>query len=180
MDVGSIQAEMNAAYVRGAPGVAVSGIVWLIAGVLARQVGFGTGIGALFIGGMLIYPLSLLIARLLFKAPAVAPANPFNRLAMEGTVMLFVGVLIAYRLLPVAPALAFPVMALAIGARYLHFQTLYGQPLYWALGGILLALGCVALLGIGGLGTGGLGTCLPLLVGGVELAFATMLFLRRA
>lgn len=114
MDLKTAQNDMANAYVNGAPGVAVSGLAWIVAGLVWMRAGIQTGFTALFIGGMLIVPLSLVAARLLFRAPKPAKDNPLERLALESTFTLFAGIVIAYGLLQVAPAAAFPIMAIII------------------------------------------------------------------
>ncbi len=141
MQITAAQHDMARAHVRGAPGVLVSGLVWLVAGAVWDKYGVSTGLVALFVGGVLIFPLSLLVARLLFRAPRGLAGNPLERLALESTFMLFAGMFLAYCFLRVAPALAFPAMAVSIGVRYFVFRTVYGNPVYWVLGGILAALG---------------------------------------
>ncbi len=141
MQIADAQQDMARAHVRGAPGVFVSGLVWLIAGGLWARDGVQTGFIALFVGGVLIFPASLLISRLIFKAPRATRGNPLERLALESTFILFAGIFLAYCFLRVAPELAFPAMAIAIGVRYLVFCTVYGNPTYWVLGGALATLG---------------------------------------
>lgn len=141
MQIADAQQDMATAHVRGAPGVFVSGLVWLIAGVLWERYGVATGFIALFVGGTLIFPGSLLVSRVFFKAPKALPGNPLERLALESTFILFAGIFLAYCFLRVASELAFPAMAISIGVRYLVFCTVYGNPTYWVLGGTLATLG---------------------------------------
>jgi hypothetical protein len=164
-----LQQSMRVAYVRGAPGVAVSGIVWVVAGVAAGQLGIAAGFAALFFGGMLIQPLGVAISRLL-GAKQPAERNALDLVAIESLAILFVGLLIAYRLIGVAPSLVFPTVALAIGARYVLFRTLYEDTMYWALGGVLMAIGTGGMLDVLA------DKLVPVVVGFAELAFAAMLF----
>ncbi len=148
MDFGAAQRDASCAYVGGAPGVLVSGLVWLTAGLIASRFGDKFAFTTLFAGGILIWPASLLLARTIFAAPKVNPANPLDRVGLESTFVLFGGILIAYGLLHHAPALAVPVVAVTIGARYFLFRTLYGEPVYWLLGGLIAAIGGAAMLGV--------------------------------
>lgn len=173
MELADAQQEMRAAYTGGSTGVLVSGLVWLVAGFTVLQSGIDAGFTLLFLGGVAIFPLSMLLSRLLFNGPAVAADNPLNRLAIEGTVMLFVGLFIGWAMLKVEPALVFPGIALAIGARYTTFRTLYGEWLYWVLAAAIILVGALGLLGVGGLGPN-----IALLVGLLELGFAVMIYLR--
>ncbi|MBX9614377.1 MAG: hypothetical protein K2X25_02160 [Caulobacteraceae bacterium] len=172
MDISTAQRDMSGAHVRGAPGVLVSGLVWLIAGWLWTNQGVVNGFYGLFVGGILIFPLSLLVSRVIFRAPAGIKGNPLERLALESTFILFAGILLAWCFLRVAPELAFPAMAVAIGVRYLVFRTIYGSVVYWLLGGVIAALGAwVAMVP----------TELPLnfalIVGAIEVCFSLVLFL---
>ena len=163
---------MRAAYARGAPGVLVSGAAWLAAGLLWTRAGPDAAFVLLFLAGLAIFPLSLLISRVAFRAPATSKANPFNALGFETTVPLFAGLLVAYLLLPIAAALGLALFAAIVGARYFAFATLYRERLFWALGCALFAAGYVyaarpALAGN-----------VALCVGVVEIAFALLLFAR--
>ncbi|MBL8650073.1 MAG: hypothetical protein JNL35_06675 [Sphingopyxis sp.] len=172
---------MRAAYQGGAPGVFISGLVWLAADAARYIWGGPYAFGALFIGGMLIVPLAMLIARL-FRAPKVSKGNPLNPLGFELTFPLFAGLFIAYGLLRLSPDLidlAFAAFATIIGARYFGFATLYRERFYWLLGMALF------LIGIGFAASGFLaadGARLPihvtLAVGSAELLFAALLFTR--
>lgn len=172
MQIATAQEEMARAHVRGAPGVLVSGLVWLIAGWQWSSQGVVAGFYVLFFGGMMIFPLSLLLSRTLFKAPKTPKGNPLERLALESTFVLFAGTLLAYCFMRVAPHLAFPAMAVCIGVRYFIFRTVYGNPLYWALGGGVALLGALfALTSIT------LPLNLALLVGALEVAFSLILLM---
>ena len=173
MKIAMAQRDISAAYVGGAPGVFVSGVVWLIAGVVKQSESATVAFAVLFFGGMLIVPASLLIARKVFGAVTVSTENPFQRLGFEGTIMLFAGIIIAYALLSAAPELAFPALALAIGARYFAFRTIYDEPIYWALGGSLAIVATLQMLGLVAFSTNFL-----LVVGALECAFSAVLLWR--
>ena len=169
-----LQRRLGEAYADGAPGVLVSGMVWLAAGIVARSQGISSGFTALFIGGMLIQPLSVLVARAGFRTPKATAPNPLERTAIESTFALFAGLFVAYLLLRTAPALVFPVVALAIGTRYFVFRTLYGNAVFWALGGAILIVATVAALGLALPGA----IC-AIAVGAVEIGFAILILVRR-
>ena len=135
------QADMRHGYLDGAPGVLVSGLVWLVAGVVAAAQSDTAGVWALLGGGALIYPLSLVLTKALGRPGAHAEGNPLGRLAGETTVVLFAGLLVAVAVSVLRVAWFFPTMLLVIGGRYLMFQTVYGLRAYWALGAALCAAG---------------------------------------
>ncbi|MBR2173321.1 hypothetical protein [Sphingopyxis sp.] len=166
------QNDLARAYAGGAPGVLVSGLVWLIAGTVWQLHGTTAAFAALFFGGMAIHPLAVLIERAAFKAPKATIGKPLETLAIEATIPLFVGVLIAWVLLVRAPDLAIPVFAVIVGARYFLFRTMYGEIAYWALGGAILLVAALALFGIG------LPLNLGFLVGIIELIAAALILQR--
>ena len=171
MQIANAQQDLSQAYVRGAPGVFVSGIVWLVAGGLWQTQGLVTGFTALFVGGILIFPVSTLVCRVVFRAPKAASGNPLERLALESTFVLFAGIFLAWCMLQVAPELAFPAMAVIIGVRYFIFRTVYGNPIYWILGATLAAVGVLAALNVVVLPIN-----LALLIGAVEIVLSLVIF----
>lgn len=142
------QAEMRAAYVNGAPGVLVSGLVWLGSAAAARLATFETGVAVLFFGGMAIFPVGLLLAKTLFRAPSVGKGNGLNGLAMQSTVGLIAGFLLAWVAAMGDQAWFYPAMQVVIGSRYFVFATVYGRAPYMVLGGALLALGSASLVAL--------------------------------
>lgn len=175
MDIERAQRDLFTSYAGGAGGVLVSGLVWLAAGLVLAARGVQPAFVTLFFGGMLIHPGGLLVSRLILRAPVAARGNPLERLAIESTIVLFAGILIGYLMLRVAPALSLPVVALIIGARYVLFRTMYGDALYWGLGGAIMAVACAGIFG-----PPIPPAAVPLLVGGVELVFALLLYRRWA
>jgi hypothetical protein len=166
------QHDLSRAYAGGAPGVLVSGLVWLVAGTVWQLHGTMAAFAALFFGGMAIHPLGILIERVAFRGPKATIGNPLETLAIEATIPLFVGVLIAWVLLVRAPDIAIPVFAAIVGARYFLFRTMYGEIAYWALGAAILLAAALALFGIG------LPLNLGFLVGIIELIAAALILQR--
>lgn len=143
MEIIKAQQDMRAAYVGGAPGVLVSGLVWVLAGGVATFTTFQTSIIVFFLGGMFIHPLSIVVSKFVFNAPLQAKDNPFARLAFETTITLFVGLFLAFMVSQLKEDWFYPIMLLMIGARYFVFSTIYGNRLFWLLGLSLIALGGV-------------------------------------
>jgi len=132
---------MRHAYFSGAPGVLVSGLVWLAAGAVALKSSNQHAVLTLLFGGALIHPLSLVVTRLLGRSGAHTAGNLLGRLVLENTVWLMAGIVIAYGLQSIRIDWFLPAMLLVIGSRYLSFQTLYGLKIYWACGAALIAAG---------------------------------------
>ncbi len=151
-----------------------SGIVWLVAGLLAYWTIPTTSLLAFFFGGMLIHPAGVALCRLGGRSGKADAENPLTGLAIESTVLLFVGLFLAWLVFQLREPWFYPTMLLVIGTRYLLFRSMYGNRTYWALGGVLIALGVVCLV-----------TGVPLYVsallgGGTEVLFAGYLYRRQS
>ncbi|MFZ1789365.1 MAG: hypothetical protein WAT92_13690 [Saprospiraceae bacterium] len=135
------QKNMNDAYSGGFAGVIVSGFIWLLAGLCAIYFTEEKAIWFLFFGGMLIHPLSILFNKLLGTSGKHDDTNPLGKLAMEGTVFMIVCIAMALVLSFQKTEWFFQAMMLIIGSRYLTFQTLYGNKVYWVVGILLVMAG---------------------------------------
>lgn len=146
MQFAEAQKDMNLAYFGGATGVLVSGFVWLIAGLVGIVWSPQASILALFFGGMSIFPLGMVLAKLLKRSGKHQQQNPLGKLALESTAILFVGLFLAFCVAQIQLNWFYPIMLLAIGVRYLVFNTLYGLRVYWVLGVVLMFTGAICML----------------------------------
>ena len=106
-------------------------------------------------------PAAVWRAKAIARQPSGA-AGDRNRL-----LFLFGGLAIAYAALQTAPELALPAFAVVIGARYTSFRSLYDEPLYWLLGGLIAAAGALALFRVVAFPGN-----LAIIVGAIELVLA--------
>lgn len=135
------QRDMRSAYLDGAPGVLVSGLVWAMAACVALWLSPQRAVWALFVGGVFIHPLSVVLVRLLGRSGRHAAGNPLGPLAMATTFWMILMLPLAYGVSMLRIDLFFPAMLFVIGGRYLCFQTLYGNRLYWLIGAVLAVSG---------------------------------------
>jgi hypothetical protein len=149
MTLEDYQADLRRSYVGGGPGAVVSGVVWAVAAVVFSQSGLQAGFAALFFGGMVIFPVSMLVSRTLFARAGVMAGNPGGRIVVETLPMMFVGLFVAWLLMANRPDLVFPIAAMAVGAHYFNFRTAYGDVTYYILGGLMVAVGALAAMGLG-------------------------------
>lgn len=164
------QTEMRHAYFNGAPGILVSGFVWITAAMVCHLVGIKQGVWALLIGGALIHPLGLVVTKLLGRPAKTGKANALEQLAMASTVWLILCCAMAYGLFLLNPTLFFPAMLATIGSRYLVFASVFGRSVFWVLGACLIAVAAITLfLGLPPVYAAGLG-------GLIEMAFALFVF----
>ena len=141
MTITEAQLDLRRAYVGAGPGVMISGLVWTIAAWAQHSRGIGTGFALLFFGGMLIYPLSKTVCRLVFRRDNESAENPLGMSILEGTLAMIGGLFAAYLFLGPAPEMVFPLAAIAVGTHYFLFKTAYGERLFWLLALIITAIG---------------------------------------
>lgn len=170
------QADMRHAHYHGAPGVAVSALVWIAAAIVCHLVGVKAAIWTLLIGGTCIYPLSVVVTKAIGRPAATAKDNALDQLGMASTIWLIVCCALCYGLSLSQAGWFFPAMLATIGSRYLVFASLYGKAVYWQMGACLIVAGVLAVLA----------AAPPVLAasagGAIELAFALAIALaaRRA
>jgi hypothetical protein len=141
LTIDAAQRDMCDAYLGGAPGMFVSGTVWAIAGLACLWRSPQDAVWALYAGGVLIHPLSVLLTRLLGRPGRHAPGNPLGMLAFATTIWMILMLFLAYGIALWRIELFFPAMLFVIGGRYLTFATLFGSRLFWVCGAVLAAAG---------------------------------------
>ena len=141
MNFGEAQQDMRRAYYDGATGVIVSATVWLIAALVAWQSTPRSAIGALLIGGMFIFPLSVALSKLLGRSGVHSKENPLSPLATTCTLWMLLVIPLAYGVSLHKIEWFFPAMMLIIGGRYLTFAILYGLRTYYFFGAVLSVAG---------------------------------------
>lgn len=131
------QQDMKTGYAYGSTGVLVSGIIWVISSLIVNFYSPQKGIWALLIGGVLIFPLSALMGKLMGIKGEHQKNNPLARLAMEGTIWMIMCIPLAYVLSLSKAEWFFQGMLMIIAGRYLTFVSIYGLRIYWVLGAAL-------------------------------------------
>lgn len=168
--IAGAQREMRLAYFGGAPGMLTSAVVWLIAGIVAIRVSPDRAIWALFIGGMLIHPVSVLLTKALGRSAKHRAGNPFGSLALATTFWMILMMPLAYGAARLRPEWFFPAMLFIIGGRYLTFSTIFGTRIFWFCGAALAVAGF-------GLGRAGAAPELGAFAGAaIEAGFAVIIF----
>jgi hypothetical protein len=133
-DLDAAQADMRFGYYSGAPGIFASAGAWLAAAVVALQVSPKQAVWVLFVGGVLIHPVSVLLAKMLGRPGKHEAGNPLAALAFASTLWLIFSLPLAYGISILRIEWFFPAMLLVIGGRYLTFGSLFGMRIYWVLG----------------------------------------------
>ncbi|EPR77501.1 hypothetical protein ADILRU_0200 [Leifsonia rubra CMS 76R] len=112
----------------------------------------GAAMATLFFGGMLIFPLSAVILKLMTGEGALPKGHPSTALAMQSAFTVPLGLLVAIALGAYAPELFFPASLIIVGAHYLTFISLYGMKSFGVIAGALVLLGTIAIFFMPSLG----------------------------
>jgi uncharacterized membrane protein (UPF0136 family) len=131
------QLEVNKSHNHGATGIIVSGLMWLTASIVALNYSSKSAIWTLLIGGALIHPISTAINKLIGVTGRAEKSNPLVGLALEGTIFMLMCIPLAYGLSLQRAEWFFYSMLMIIGGRYLTFNTIFGNRIFWALGATL-------------------------------------------
>lgn len=143
LSVTEAQTDMREGYCSGGAGVLASAIAWAVASCVAIFSATHSAVWALLIGGALIHPAATTLCKALGARGTHSKGNPLAQLAASSTVWLILCLPLAYVLSFQRLEWFFSAMLLIIGGRYAVFGTLYGMPVYWALGLALAFTGLV-------------------------------------
>lgn len=138
LSIAEAQRDMRNAYYGGATGAVASATAWLAAALVATFVSSSAGVLTLIFGGMLIFPASVVLSKVIGRSGKHSNLNPLAPLAIEGTIWMLLSIFIAIGVALHKIEWFFPAMLLVIGGRYLTFSTLYGLKIYWAFGATLI------------------------------------------
>jgi hypothetical protein len=141
MQIRQAQDAISRSFVGGGPGVVYSGLIWIVAGFVHLRSDVNTAFIVLFIGGMTIFPASILLSRILFRRPNLSSGNPLGTLGLESTIAMLAGLFAAWLFLPLESSYVLPLAAIAVGVHYFAFATLYGDKIYWLLAALITAAG---------------------------------------
>ena len=141
MRIGEAQAEMRRTYLCAFPGTFVSAALWAVSAALATWGSRSHAVIVLIVGGMFIFPATMLVLRLMGRPALASKENPLSSLAMQVafTVPLTIPVILAamrYR-----PEWFFAGFLIVVGAHYLPFLTLYGHRAFLFPAAAMLAAG---------------------------------------
>lgn len=141
MQIASAQSDVRVTYRCGAAGQLVTAVVWAASATVATAGAVSVAPYVLFLGGMLILPLTSLGLRLL-GGPASLPAgHPMSALAFQIAMQVPLGLLVALAAAAFDPRLFFPAAMVIVGGHYLPFVFLYGMRSFLLLAAPMIAAG---------------------------------------
>jgi hypothetical protein len=172
MSIDEAQGDVRRLYAGGFYGQLVSALVWLSAAAVATWFSTEGAVAVLFIGGVLIFPLTRVVIRLTRRPSSLPAGHPMAALAMQIAFTVPIGLAVVVAMLAGRGELFFPASMVIVGAHYLPFVFLYGMRMFAVLSGILVVLGVALLLWLR----------LPVALGGwmTGLVLVTFAFLLRA
>jgi hypothetical protein len=141
MIVEDAQRDVRSVFMGGLVGQLVSGVLWLLSAGISTWVSTRSGIAVLCLGGVLIYPVTVLVLRMMGRSTALRANNPLSDLAMQISFTIPLG-------LPLVGAATlyhlnwfYPATMIVVGAHYLPFVFLYGMRHFAALCGLMVGGG---------------------------------------
>jgi len=141
MQLEEAQREVREVYLGGWVGAFASAAVWLTSAALATWSSRTNGALAIIVGGMFIFPLTMLALRALGRRATLKSENPLGLLAMQVafTVPLSIPLILAAS--QGRPEWFYAGFLIVVGAHYLPFVTLYGQPAFYPVAGVMVGAG---------------------------------------
>lgn len=141
MQIRDAQRELRIVYEGGFFGQLVAGVLWIVSATLATWSTRGVAIAVLVLGGILIFPVTMLLLRILGRPIALDARNPFRALAMQTAFVLPASMLLLVPVLEYRVTWFYPAMMVLVGAHYFPFATLYGMRSFLVLGVALIIAG---------------------------------------
>ena len=146
MLVAAAQSDVRRVYAGGFYGQLVSGGVWLSAAAVATWISTTGSVAVLFLGGTIIFPLTLLIIKMSGEPASLPSGHPMTPLAMQIAFTVPIGLVVVLAMLTGRGELFFPASMVIVGAHYLPFVFLYGMRMYTYLAVALVVPGLVLLV----------------------------------
>lgn len=150
MDIRDAQREVRSVYIGGFWGQLVSSVIWLVSAAVGTWVTPKAAILTAVIAGFFIFPLTQMLLRISGRRARVSKENPLHWLGMQVALVLPFSMLLLVPVTYFRLNWFFPALMVLLGAHYLPFVFLYGMRIFWALAGILIAMGVVIALHFSG------------------------------
>ncbi|MHA7283681.1 DUF7010 family protein [Arthrobacter sp. TMS2-4] len=141
MLIAAAQEDVRRVYRRGSVGQLVTALVWGVSSIVASQDSMITAAWALFLGGMLIFPLTTLGLKVLSGPASLPKGHPMSALAFQLAMQIPLGLLVVLALTAPQPNRFFPAAMVLVGAHYLPFVYLYGMRSFLLLALPLIVVG---------------------------------------
>jgi len=141
MTIREAQEESRAVYLGGSVGQLVSSAIWFASAALATWGSRNTAVLTLIAGGVFIFPITTLVLRALGGRASLSRENPLGFLAMQVAFTIPLAIPLILAATAYKPEWFYAGCLIVVGAHYLPFITLYGQPIFGLAGTIMAAAG---------------------------------------
>jgi hypothetical protein len=141
MTIREAQEESRAVFLGGSVGQLVSSAIWFASAALATWGSRNTAVLTLVGGGVFIFPLTTLVLRALGRPASLSRENPLGFLAMQVAFTIPLAIPLILAATAYKPEWFYAGCLIVVGAHYLPFITLYGQPIFGAAGVLMAAAG---------------------------------------
>jgi len=135
------QEESRNVFLGGSVGQFVSGALWFASAALATWGSRNTAVLTLVVGGVFIFPLTTLVLRALGRPASLSRENPLGFLAMQVAFTIPLAIPLILAATAYKPEWFYAGCLIVVGAHYLPFITLYGQPIFGVAGALMAAAG---------------------------------------
>ncbi len=141
MNISDAQREVRSVFLGGFAGQLVSSGVWFLSAALATWSSPIHGIFALIFGGFFIFPLTLLLLRVMGRRASLGAGNSMRQLAMQLAFTLPLNLLLVAAATMYRLNWFYPAFMIALGTHYLPFMFLYGMWQFGALAAVIVGTG---------------------------------------
>jgi hypothetical protein len=141
MTLREAQAESRSVYLGGSVGQLVSSAIWFASAALATWGSRNTAVLTLIAGGVFIFPITTLVLRALGRRASLSRENPLGFLAMQVAFTIPLAIPLILAATAYKPEWFYAGCLIVVGAHYLPFITLYGQPIFGLAGMIMASAG---------------------------------------
>ncbi len=141
MEISDAQRDVRTVFMGGFAGQLASSAVWFLSAALAVWRSSAAAMVALVFGGMLIFPLTQLLLRLMGRPNGLPKGHPMNALAMQVAFIVpfslpLIGAATLYR-----PNWFYPAFMVVVGVHYMPFIFMYGIWQFGVLAATLIGAG---------------------------------------
>ena len=141
MEIRDAQRDVRTTFLGGFFGQLVSGALWATSAALATWSSPFQGMVCLVAGGVLIFPLTMLVLRLSGRRASLADGNPMGELARQIAFTIPATIPVVLAATVARLSWFYPAILIIVGAHYLPFAFLYGMPAFQVLGALMISAG---------------------------------------
>lgn len=141
MHIEDAQRDVRTVFLGGFAGQLVSSTVWFASAACMTWHSFRSGVLVLVVGGVFIFPMTMLALRLMGRPSGLPPQHPMNALGMQVAFTLPLTLPVVFAAMLYRHSWFYPAFMIVLGAHYLPFIFMYGMWQFGALAAVLLGAG---------------------------------------